>query len=316
MENNIGIENLSWVFSYLEDEKKVNCEYHNKFTIYRHPQYASRCLIVDDNRGDYDYLIRCVKVTDAFRDKWDIEDDNIFPYSGDKQAMQEMFDDFFQLEDLLVYNSQYTFEEAHAECKQIICTLCSRYACNKNYELNTEDLYSVATTKMYECWLLYSDKPMPEFKKLVARCVLNKFKSMFSKHFFVQTRASGDLVPIDDVMEEKLPAPPSTKSPFYSKYSKGDLEDVMLTWGEQEKYLINQVLDPHPLVRRDFWLQTLRYNQIIKHSNKRRIINPKIRLSVLERLSVFSGQQLKNAVDTIKEKLDNNNILTTLIDNG
>jgi hypothetical protein len=277
---------LSLVDSHgIPPEVKLTSQY------YRHPQYPSRCLIVELNEGK-PYL-RFSKVPAPFVTRWELDREGAWRKGEDPTPVIE---DFFKLDVQVPPQGAPSFETVLEWCTPIALRLANRFKRDRHYELNDQDLFQYAVLKIRECWLDCGDKPREEFERIVSTSIWHRFESLLSKHYVTQSRRVEEIVSITDDNIDMMPGEWDTA--FVDREETDALEEAMYGLNECEKDVVRQIRCPHPIILQCLRVDIARYNHL-RHSGVKRLVQPRINLMLMVYFTSYTPAQIQAAITSL-----------------
>lgn len=270
---------------------------------YRHPQFPSRCLILEFNDGN-PYL-RFSKVSPEFAAKWELDKNGVFNQPG---RSHEIVEDFFRVEEQSPPPGAPPFNEILEACRPIVDRLANRFKRDRHYELNREDLTQIAILKVRECWLYDGNKPIEEFQRIVSTSIWHKFESLLSKHYVTQSRSGPEVISITDDNIEMMPGEEDAKHLERDELDK--LEEQLRTVEQKfgglspiEKDIIREIHRPSPLTQQTFKIEVLRHNHL-RRKGIRRLPQPRINILLMSRFTPYTESQLQSAYNELMQKFE------------
>jgi hypothetical protein len=269
---------------------------------YRHPQFPSRCLILELNDGN-PYL-RFSKVPADFSTSWQLDKNNT--YKGDQ--FESLINDFFKVESQEPPPGAPPFEVVLEACRPIVDRVANRFKRDRHYELNRDDLTQIAILKVRECWLYDGNKPIEEFQRIVSTSIWHKFESLLSKHYVTQSRAAAEVISITDDNIEMMPGEEDARHVERDELDKLEerLRDIEARVGGLspiEKAIIREIHRPSPLIQQTFKIEVLRHNHL-RRRGVRRLSAPRINILLMSRFTQYSEDELKNAYQQLMQKFE------------
>jgi hypothetical protein len=284
----LTLEESSQIISHLE-ARSLLPEFSLTKTRFRHPQRLSRLVTINRTKENKVYLSFSHPLPD-FAERWDLSLSGELPAECDIETIKLSLDDFFENDVPEAPPGSPPFETTLKAVQEIINRYSNDAKRANNYELTFEDLVSIGTAKAYEVWLRFGDKPTKEFECLVATSIKHRFDSLLSKHYEARCRAGAEIVSLSDEMSDILPAlmssiDPTAKKEFFDKLDPN------------ERALVETLLEPPEALRRDSYLERLRYEHVKNQLPKSRLPFPKYSL---KKISIVTDRPLSELTDAYK----------------
>lgn len=283
------------LIKYLEKRGLIP-EYGRNKTRFRHPQRLSRIATLARTKMDL-CAITFSHPLEEFSEHWCLSPEGELPVGLNTEEIKLTLDDFFQIVEVHPPAGSPPFEQRLQEVKEIIHRYAGRHQRMNNYELSYEDLVQIATIKTYEVYRQFGDKPFYEFQCLVARSIERRFVSLLSKHYVSKCRAGAEVIALTDEMREIISEDPG------ERISATDWDDYLRKLTRAERVLVEAILRPNPVLRRDNHLETLRYRRVKFQSPKCRIAVPKYHLKKIALASSIPLSELICAYSHLIESI-------------
>jgi hypothetical protein len=287
----------SAVVRYLEG-KGYTPEYSATKTRFRHPQRASRLVSLErlTNQTLAVYFTNCLE---SFAEKWRLSSQGELPTGFSLLEIQKTLDDFFLLEEEKAPPGSPPFEVRLKEVSEILHRYASRNKRDHHYELSYEDLVQIGRSKVYEVWLHYGDKPLGEFQCLVARSLQRRIDSLLSKHYVSKRRSGAEIVSLSPEMTEVLP-----EESFLDPLADADWLGYAANLLPAQRILLEHILNPPAILRRDCYIEDLRYRTVRAQFPKSRLLSPKFNLAKIAEVTGLPVEELKKAYDTLQSTIE------------
>jgi len=288
----------SAIVHYLE-KRGYTPEFNSTKIRFRHPQRASR-LVSIERLPSRALAIVFLNSLEDFAEKWQLSGAGELPIGLSLLEIEEALDDFFLLEERKAPPGSPPFEERLKEVAEILHRYASRNMRNHHYELSYEDLLQVGRCKAYEVYLLYGDKPREEFERLVAASLKHRIDSLLSKHYVSKRRAGAEVIALSPEMGDILPEEESLAGLLTS----ADFLERTNTLLPNQRILLESILNPNAALRRDHYIEDLRYHKVRDQLPKSRLLLPKFQLAKIAEVTGLPVEELKKAYDLLKESID------------
>jgi len=288
----------SAIVHYLE-KRGYTPEYNATKTRFRHPQRASR-LVSIERLPSQALAIVFLNSLEAFADKWQLSGAGELPIGLSLLEIEAALDDFFLLEEAAAPPGSPPFEERLKEVAEILHRYASRNMRNHHYELSYEDLLQVGRLKVHEVYLIYGDKPTEEFERLVAASLQRRIDSLLSKHYVSKRRAGAEVITLSPEMGDILPE----EEGYESVLTSSDFLERAKTLLPTERILLESILNPNATLRRDHYIEDLRYHKVRNQLPKSRLLLPKFQLAKIAEVTGLPIEELTKAYDALKESID------------
>jgi hypothetical protein len=286
----------SAVVSYLERKGYVP-EYSASKTRFRHPQRASRLVSLE--RLTNQVLAICfVNSLEPFSEKWRLSPTGELPINLSISEIQESLDDFFYLEEEKAPPGSPPFETRLKEVAEILHRYALRNRRDHHYELSYEDLLQVGRSKTYEIYLQYGNKPLQEFQCLVATSLQHRIDSLLSKHYVSKRRAGAEVIALSPEMMEVFPEEGSSEG------FTADLLGYTTTLPPSQKTLLETILNPSATIRRDHYIEDLRYRRVRAELPKSHLPPPKFKVKKIAEVTGLPVEELQKAYATLKANIE------------
>lgn len=287
----------STVVGYLEKRGYIP-EYSATKTRFRHAQRASRLVSIERfaNGALAICFINCVE---AFSEKWRLSSAGELPIGLPLTEIRQAFDEFFALEEEKAPPGSPPFEERLKEVSEIINRYAARNQRNHHYELSYEDLVQVGRNKAYEVYLLYGDKPLYEFQCLVAASIQRRIDSLLSKHYLAKRRAGAEVIALSPEMVEILP-----EEGLGRWLTDTDWLSYIAALPFAQRTLLENIVNPPAVLRRDHYLDNLRYHNVRAQLPKSRLIPPKFTLEKIATVTGLPVEELQKAYATLRANIE------------
>jgi hypothetical protein len=287
----------SAVVSYLE-KKGYNPEYSATKIRFRHPQRASRLVSIErlPNQALAICFLNCLE---PFTEKWTLSSQGELPIGFSLLEIQKVLDEFFLLQEEKAPLGSPPFEIRLKEVSEIIHRYASRNRRDHHYELSYEDLVAIGRNKAYEVWLLYGDKPLEEFQCLVAASLQRRIDSLLSKHYVSKRRAGAEVISLSPEMTEILP-----EEGLADWLPNADWLDYLATLRPAQRILLENIVNPSAALRRDHYLDNLRYRSVRAQLPKSRLPPPKFKIDKIAAVTGLPVEELQQAYETLKTNID------------
>jgi Asp-tRNA(Asn)/Glu-tRNA(Gln) amidotransferase C subunit len=282
------------IIDYLES-RGLQPEFSPNKTRFRHPQRLSRIAIINHNKGKA-FTLRFSNPMFEFIDRWKLSPEGELPVGIEMEELKVILDDFFFIEPNNT-NWALTFEERLPEIKEILQRHATRQQRTNNYELSYEDLYQIASIKAYEIYCQYGDKPTFEFQCLISRSIERRIASLLSKHYVSKCRTM-EMVSLSTEMGDIIPEILQN-----NELDPADWEEYTEKLNKNERILLESVIHPSPVLRRDNFIENLRFKHIKAQSPKKRIPLPKYKLNKIARVSDISVEELETAYTNLSSTI-------------
>ncbi len=287
----------SAVISYLEKRGYIP-EYSSTKTRFRHPQRASRLVSIE--RLPSSVLVICfLNCGESFAEKWELSSQGELPTGLSLLEIIETLEDFFLLVEEKAPPGSPPFEVRLAEISDIIHRYASRNQRNHHYELSYEDLVQIGRSKAYEIWLRYGDKPPEEFQCLVAAAIQRRIDSLLSKHYVSKRRAGAEVIALSPEMTEILP-----EEGLADWLTNADWLGYAATLPPAQRILLENLLNPSAALRRDHFVDDLRYRSVRAQFPKSRLLLPKFKIDKIAQVTGLPVKELQEAYDTLKINIE------------
>jgi hypothetical protein len=287
----------SAVISYLE-KKGYTPEYSSTKTRFRHPQRASR-LVSIERLPSQAVAICFLNCSEVFAEKWTLSSQGELPAGLYLLEIIEALEDFFLLVEEEAPPGAPPFEVRLKEVAEIIHRYASRNQRNHHYELSYEDLLQIGRNKAYEVWLLYGDKPLQEFQCLVAASIQRRIDSLLSKHYVSKRRAGAEVIALSPEMTEILP-----EEGLADWLVNADWLDYAATLLPAQRILLENLLNPSKGLRRDHFIEDLRYCSVRAQFPKSRLLPPKFKIDKIAAVTGLPVEELQKAYDTLRINIE------------
>jgi hypothetical protein len=287
----------SAVISYLEN-RGYTPEYSATKTRFRHPQRASRLVSIE--RLPSQALAICfLNCLEPFADKWELSSQGELPIGLSLLEIQETLDEFFLLTEEKAPPGAPPFELRLKEVDEIIRRYATRLKREHHYELSYEDLLQVGRSKAYEVWLTYGDKPLHEFQCLVAASLQRRIDSLLSKHFVSKRRAGAEVISLSPEMTEILP---EEHLPDWLAHT--DWKSYLDSLSPAQRTLLENVFNPSATLRRDHYIEDLRYRTVRAQLPKSRLPPPKFKIYKIAVVTGVPVEELQKAYAALKNNIE------------
>jgi hypothetical protein len=289
----------SAIINYLE-KRGYTPEYNATKIRFRHPQRASRLVSIEQLPSSALAIVflNCLEI---FAEKWRLSSEGELPANLSLLKIQEALDDFFRLKEEQPPPGSPPFPERLKEVAEILHRYASRNQRSHHYELSYEDLLQIGRLKAYEIYLLYGDKPRYEFQCLVASSLGRRIDSLLSKHYVAKRRSGAEVISLSPEMTDILPEESLPDSPLGT-----DWLEYLQTLPPTQQILLESILNPNHALRRDHYLEDLRYRRVRAQLPKSRLAPPKFKLEKIAAVTGLPVEELRKAYDTLKENIDTN----------
>ena len=288
----------SAVIRYLESRGYMP-EYSATKTRFRHPQRASR-LVSIERLPNQATAICFLNSLDSFADRKQLSSAGELPIGLSLLEIQETLDEFFLLAEEKAPPGAPPFEERLKEVEEIIKRYAARNKREHHYELSYEDLLSIGRSKTYEIWLLYGDKPLKEFKDIVAASLKHRIDSLLNKHYVSKRRSGAEVISLSPEMTEILPEENRTDSWL----TEGDWSAYLGKLRPAERILLETIRRPSAALRRDCYLEDLRYRSVRAQLPKSRLPPPKFKIDKIAEATGIPVEELQKAYAALKDHIE------------
>jgi hypothetical protein len=283
----------SAVVSYLEG-KGYTPEYSSTKTRFRHPQRASR-LVSIERLANQVLAICFLNALESFVEKWELSSQGELPIGLSLLEIIETLDEFFLLSEEKAPPNSLPFEVRLKDVSEIIHRYASRNRRDHHYELSYEDLVSIGRNKAYEVWLIYGNKPLLEFQSLVATSLQHRIDSLLSKHYVSKRRSGAEVVSLSPELTEILPEEALT-----NPLADADLVNYVDSLSLSQRTLFESVFNPSATLRRDHFIEDLRYRTVLAQLPKSRLPSPKFKLKKIAKVTGLPVEELQKAYAALK----------------
>jgi hypothetical protein len=288
----------STIVNYLE-KRGYTPEYNSTKIRFRHPQRASR-LVSIERLPSQALAIVFLNSLEPFAEKWQLSPQGELPIGLSLDEIEAALDDFFLLEEAAAPPGSPPFEVRLKEVAEILHRYASRNRRDHHYELSYEDLLQIGRCKAYEVYLLYGDKPTGEFQCLVAASLQRRIDSLLSKHYVSKRRAGAEVITLSPEVTDVLPEEES----FIGILASADWLGYANTLLPIQRILLESILNPNAALRRDHYLENLRYHKVRDLLPKSRLLLPKFQLAKIAEATGLPVEELTQAYDLLKESID------------
>ena len=287
----------SAIISYLES-RGYTPEYSATKTRFRHPQRASR-LVSIEKLPNQSLAICFMNAIEAFAEKWQLSSSGELPTGFSLLEIQETLNEFFLVREESAPPNSPPFETRLKEVSEIIHRYAARNKRDHHYELSYEDLVAVGRNKAYEVYLLYGDKPLDQFQCLVASSLQHRIDSLLSKHYVSKRRAGAEVIALSPELTEILP-----EEGLADWLADTDLSSYVGTLSLAERTLLECILNPSDALRRDSYLEDLRYRTVRAQLPKSRLPLPKFKLAKIAAVTGIPVEELQKAYAALKHNIE------------
>ena len=283
----------SAIISYLEG-RGYSPEYSATKTRFRHPQRASRLVSIEplSNRS---LAICFLNALEPFTEKWQLSSQGELPIGLSLLEIQETLDEFFLLTEENAPPGAPPFEIRLKEVSEIIHRYAARNKRDHHYELSYEDLVAVGKNKAYEVYLLYGDKPVSEFQCLVAASLQRRIDSLLSKHYVSKRRAGAEVIALSPELSEVLP-----EEGLPDWLTRVDLPSYYGTLSPAQQAILECIFNPSDALRRDSYLEDLRYRTVRSQLPKSRLPSPRLKIDKIAAVTGIPVEELQKAYAALK----------------
>jgi hypothetical protein len=285
------------VICYLE-RRGYTPEYSSTKTRFRHPQRASRLVSIE--RLPSSALAICfLNALESFAEKWQLSSSGELPIKRSLLEIVETLDEFFTLTEEKAPPGAPPFEVKLKEVSEIIHRYAYRKKCEGHYEISYEDLIAVGRNKAYEVYLSYGDKPTLEFQNIFATSLKHRINSLLSKHYLSQRRSGAEVISLSPEMMEVLP-----EEGLGNWLANADWLDYLKDLLPAQRILLESVLNPSPTLRRDHYLEDLRYRTVRAQLPKNRLPPPKFKIDKIAAVTGIPVEELHKAYAALKHNIE------------
>jgi hypothetical protein len=207
--------------------------------------------------------------------------------------VKEALDDFFEIVFVDPPPGSPPFVQRWGEVKEVVGKLAVRYQ-RPNYEMSFDDLVAIACAKVHEIWSRFGNLPAKDFRFLVISSVTHVFKSLLNKHYCSESRSEAETVALTDELKEILPAPKPME------VNREEWDDYLSTLSPTAAALLNAIINPPEVLRRDSYLDRFRYLHVKKQLPSARIRIPRYRLDRLSLAVHVPVEELRTALSDLK----------------
>lgn len=281
---------LDQLVKFLES-KGLQPEYTRRGIKFRHPQKLSRSVIIREKEDAL--LLSFFHALPDFSKNWNLSPEGELPNIGNGTHVQEALEDFFRVTEITPPSEAPPFLNRLQEVIGTIRRYAKKHQRN-NYALGYEDLVSIGTSKTYELWLRFGDKPPREFHALVSSAIQNQFSDLLTKHLVVKRR-SHNAIPLTTELEDTLP------ESIHETLDQEQWSEYLNTLSLQERALIDSIIHPSDSLCRDNYLNQLRYNRVKSQFPKARIPMPRYHLNKISLTTALPEPELKTALDHLSK---------------